>query len=211
MRNDFFYAQPVKIWFGEGCFARLEEILRELSLERCVLVCGRHFAPEAKKLLQQIPAICAVFSEVEPNPQLSGAAQAARLARMHKAQAVIGIGGGSAMDTAKFAAAIAPGEASAEAYWSGEVPLPADPLAILCVPTTAGTGSEVTQVSVISHGSANALHLKQWLIDHYGILIREASNFRSLDTHCFRVTARTPEDDDRLVEAIKAYLDSLEA
>ena len=63
----------------------------------------------------------------------------------------------------------------------------------------------------ISHGSANALHLKQWLIDHYGILIREASNFRSLDTHCFRVTARTPEDDDRLVEAIKAYLDSLEA
>ena len=154
MRNDFFYAQPVKIWFGEGCFARLEEILGELSLERCVLVCGRHFASEAEKLLQQIPAICAVFSEVEPNPQLSGAAEAARLARMHKAQAVIGIGGGSAMDTAKFAAAIAPGEASAEAYWSGEVPLPGDPLAILCVPTTAGTGSEVTQVSVISHGSA---------------------------------------------------------
>lgn len=61
----------------------------------------------------------------------------------------------------------------------------------------------------INHG--NVHDLKQWLIDRYGILIRDASNFRSLDTHCFRVTARTPEDDDRLVEAIKAYLDSPEA
>ena len=63
----------------------------------------------------------------------------------------------------------------------------------------------------INHGNANALDLKQWLIDRYGILIREASNFRSLDNHCFRVTARTPEENDRLVEAIKAYLDSLDS
>ena len=61
----------------------------------------------------------------------------------------------------------------------------------------------------ISRASAN--DLKQWLIDHYGILIREASNFRGLDNHCFRVTARTPEEDDRLVEAIKEYLKSLDS
>ena len=47
--------------------------------------------------------------------------------------------------------------------------------------------------------------LKQWLINHYGILIRDASNFRGLDNHCFRVTTRTPEENDLLVEALKEY------
>ena len=58
----------------------------------------------------------------------------------------------------------------------------------------------------IDHGDTH--DLKKWLIDHYGILIRDASNFRSLDNHCFRVTARTPEEDDRLVEALSVYLSS---
>lgn len=58
---------------------------------------------------------------------------------------------------------------------------------------------------------SNTQNLKQWLIDQYGILIRDASNFRSLDNHCFRVTARTPEENDLLVMAIKAYLQSLDA
>ena len=56
----------------------------------------------------------------------------------------------------------------------------------------------------IDHG--NVHDLKQWLIEHHGILIREASNFRGLDNHCFRVTTRTPEENDRLVQAIKDYL-----
>lgn len=56
----------------------------------------------------------------------------------------------------------------------------------------------------IDHG--NTPDLKRWLIENHGILIRDASNFRSLDNHCFRVTARTPEEDDLLVEAIREYL-----
>jgi len=56
----------------------------------------------------------------------------------------------------------------------------------------------------------NAHVLKKWLIARYGILVREATNFRGLDNHYFRVSARTPEDDDRLVEALKTYLQSPE-
>ena len=59
---------------------------------------------------------------------------------------------------------------------------------------------------LVNIDSSNAYDLKQWLIDHYGILIRDASNFRSLDNHCFRVTARTPEENDQLVEALKEYM-----
>ena len=152
MALEFVYSQPVKIWFGEGQFARLGEVLAELGSKSCVIACGRHFAPEAEKLRESLPCVRAVFSGVEQNPQLSGIEETARLAREHGADTVIGIGGGSSLDTAKFAAAIALGEGEAVEYFRGARPFPEKRLAVVAVPTTAGTGSEVTQVSVVSYG-----------------------------------------------------------
>ena len=151
MANAFVYTQPVKIFFGAGKFEALGSVLDELKVERCVIACGKHFAPTAEALKEKEPRICAVFGGVEQNPQLSGVIETTRLARECKADAVIGVGGGSAIDTAKFAAAIALGEGEALEYYRGEKPFPAERLTIVAVPTTAGTGSEVTQVSVISH------------------------------------------------------------
>ena len=62
-----------------------------------------------------------------------------------------------------------------------------------------------TNFMLVNIDFGDTKELKKWLIDHYGILIRDASNFRGLDHHCFRVTARTPEEDDQLVSAIKHY------
>lgn len=153
MARDFVYSQPVKIFFGEGKFASLPAILDELGVSRCVIACGRHFAPEAEKLRAENPAIVGVFGGVEQNPQLSGIEETVRICRETRADAVIGIGGGSSLDTAKFAAAVTLGEGEPLAYYRGERPFPAQRLAIIAVPTTAGTGSEVTQVSVVSHGT----------------------------------------------------------
>lgn len=149
--DDFIYEQPVKIRFGAGEFQRLPEILETLSVSRCIVVCGKHFAPQAEKMVGGIGAACAVYSGVEPDPQLSGVEQAVRLARQFRADAVIGIGGGSAIDTAKFAAACACGAENVGYYYDTAV-FPEKRLKIIAVPTTAGTGSEVTQVAVISRG-----------------------------------------------------------
>ena len=65
-----------------------------------------------------------------------------------------------------------------------------------------------THFMLVNIDRGTTYDLRQWLIDRYGILIRDASNFRSLDNHCFRVTTCTREEDDRLVEALKAYLNS---
>ena len=62
-----------------------------------------------------------------------------------------------------------------------------------------------TNFMLVNMDFSNAVDLKKWLIEQKGILIRDASNFRGLDNHCFRVTARTKEEDDLLVEAIKQY------
>jgi len=151
MINSFLYAQPVRIRFGEGKYAELDEVLCELGCKRAFVVCGRHFQARAERLAAENKRIVGLFSEVEANPQLAGAILAARLAAAAGAQVIVGIGGGSVIDTAKFAAAISCDPDGGLLYYRGEKPFPARPLDVVAVPTTAGTGSEVTQVSVISH------------------------------------------------------------
>ena len=64
-----------------------------------------------------------------------------------------------------------------------------------------------TNFMLVNIDNGNTPELKKWLIDNYGILIRDASNFRGLDDHCFRITAQTPEENDALVDAVKDYLE----
>jgi alcohol dehydrogenase len=86
-------------------------------------------------------------------PKVRDIDAAAEMARKEDARAVIGIGGGSALDTAKLVAACAVSGLSGEAYQLCRTPLPADRLPIIAVPTTAGTGSEVTRTSVFANES----------------------------------------------------------
>ena len=81
MALDFIYTQPVKIIFGEGKFAQLGEVLQELGVQRCVIACGRHFAPTAKEMQEADSRIVGVFGGVEQNPQLSGVKETARIIR----------------------------------------------------------------------------------------------------------------------------------
>jgi len=66
-----------------------------------------------------------------------------------------------------------------------------------------------TNFMLVSIHNSTAIELKRWLLDNYGILIRDASNIRGLDSNYFRVTTQQPEENDLLVDAIKAYVDHL--
>lgn len=94
---------------------------------------------------------------VPREPDIELADEAAALARSSGACAVLGIGGGSTLDIAKAAAALATNPGSARDYLEGlpgpgPKPFSAAPLPVLCVPTTAGTGSEVTKNAVLQVG-----------------------------------------------------------
>jgi alcohol dehydrogenase len=89
------------------------------------------------------------FSDVEPEPWVETADEAGRITREEKCDSVIGAGGGSAMDVAKAAAVLATNPGKASDYQGLDL-VKKPGLPKIMVPTTAGTGSEVTFTSVLS-------------------------------------------------------------
>lgn len=99
------------------------------------------------------------FMDVRSDPLASQVDSGAELARRSGVGAVVALGGGSALDVGKAIAALARGDLPAEAYALCARPLPNPPLPKICVPTTAGTGSEVTRTSIVTDAAGN----KVWL------------------------------------------------
>lgn len=93
-----------------------------------------------------------VYCDIRPNPELRFTDDCAAQIREHGLDFVVALGGGSVLDSAKAAAAIAREGKSIRHYFGTKHPLPANGLPVIAIPTTAGTGSEVTSVSVLSDG-----------------------------------------------------------
>lgn len=99
----------------------------------------------------------AVYGEIDGDPTEAQVEAVAEASRRADAGLVVGLGGGSAIDTAKLAAALAADTAPAASFALAAKPLPRDGARTLCVPTTAGTGAEVTQTAVISSAAGEKL------------------------------------------------------
>jgi alcohol dehydrogenase len=90
-----------------------------------------------------------LFSEVEPNPTVSSVDKLSEAINAHSADVVIALGGGSALDCAKAACSVAVQGGPTSRYHSGGEKLDGRHLPLIALPTTAGTGSEVTPVAVL--------------------------------------------------------------
>jgi len=151
--GGFEFATANRIIFGDGCAKAVPELAAGYG--RHVLVVTGSDPGRAEWLVEGLQARGAdvVLLCVSGEPDLAFVAGGADLARRRMIDAVVGIGGGSALDAAKAIAALAtnPGEAIAylEVVGGGQ-PLTADPLPMIAVPTTAGTGSEVTRNAVLT-------------------------------------------------------------
>lgn len=152
---EFNYAQPVEIVFGAGARAELASVMQRRGYRRAVLVADGVFVASgiADGICKAAP-VAAVFSDFGANPDITAADAAAAVVRREKADCVVALGGGSAMDLGKFTALAAARGESAEALFYGE--LSDKGLPVIAMPATAGTGSEVTGVSVMSD-AANAV------------------------------------------------------
>ena len=100
-------------------------------------------------LLSEAGIPFSVFDQVEPDPRFEIAADALALIRAEKADLVIGLGGGSSLDIAKVAAILATNTDPITAYFGIDL-VPNPGLKTVLIPTTAGTGSEVTPIAILS-------------------------------------------------------------
>lgn len=153
MNRPFAFTGAKKIVFGNGTFDTLPDHIRELKASRPLVVldknlAGTGFRDRVKELLNKEGFKMTLFDkQVEAEPRLEVADEGVKVALKGKCDIVVGIGGGSAMDVAKAVAVLAAKNKKAADYLGlNKVSGPGLPK--IMVPTTAGTGSEVTFTSV---------------------------------------------------------------
>lgn len=149
MRWD--YTQPVEIRFGEGRVDELPALASERGWKHGLLVAAPHVVKSGLAAkLEASGCVAGIYANISPNPDVSEVDACADQLAQGDFDFVVAIGGGSAIDLAKAASATCGIEGSVRDYLGTGRPLPDTRLPLVAVPTTAGTGSEVTSVAVIS-------------------------------------------------------------
>jgi len=194
------FHNPTRIMFGSGSINKLGETVEELRSVRPFLITdeGIEKAGIANQVLSQLEGI-PVFSTIEPNPKHSTVDRAGEVAREQKSDLIIGLGGGSVLDAAKAVALLGTNQGIIEDY-EGRDKYNNPPLPVLAIPTTCGTGSEVTWVAVITHtGRKFKMSIKGRLMYPVAALV-DPDLLRTLPAHLVASTGC-----DALTHAVEAY------
>lgn len=152
MGKTFSFTGAKKIVFGNGEIFKLAAHIRDLQANNALVVIDKNLAKtdlmeKIENMLVSAGIKFTVYNKVEPEPLIELADEGAKVAVKNKSDVVIGIGGGSAMDVAKAIAVLATNKGGAVDYLGlNKVPKPGLPK--IMIPTTAGTGSEVTFTAV---------------------------------------------------------------
>jgi len=142
---------PTRLIFGPGCINILERVAREdLRANQLFLITDRNLvqARLVDKVVSQIDGM-EVFDDVEANPKSTTVSRVGDRVREKAPDAIIALGGGSVIDAGKAIALLATNPGRIEQY-EGKEKYTNPPLPVIAIPTTCGTGSEVTWVSVIT-------------------------------------------------------------
>ncbi len=150
--QEFEIGRAPRTIVGAGALGALRGAVESLGSGHAVLVVdaavvGLGYAERVVQALAGVPTTVHVIPAGEPT--VASVDAAADVVRRAPSPVVIGVGGGSALDTAKQAAVVAPGESGVEPYLLCATPLPGR-RPIIAVPTTSGTGAEVTRTCILS-------------------------------------------------------------
>jgi alcohol dehydrogenase len=155
---SFVLQTPTPVEFGWGVAAHVGARAAALGIRHALIVTDQALAASpayqaAHAALEQAGVAVSRFADVVLDPTSASIGAAAAAYRAAGADGIVALGGGSAMDTAKALGvlAVAGGDDISPFFFGGPQPVPAIP-PLICVPTTAGTGAEVTFVAVITDG-----------------------------------------------------------
>jgi alcohol dehydrogenase class IV len=204
LEMKFEFATSARILFGPGRIRDAAELAREYG--RHALLVSGHLRPDAGLLADDLrrQGVDVTFFEVTSEPDIALVETAARFARSAGCDLVIGFGGGSVLDAAKAMAALATNPGGAleylEVIGKGRA-LEFAPLPIIAIPTTAGTGSEVTRNAVVSSPE------KQVKVSlRHNLLLPRLAIIDPLLTHSLPPDVTASTGMDALTQVIEPYL-----
>ena len=169
MTFDFYL--PLEIIFGKGKIKNLGEIAKRYGY-RAIIITGKNSTKKNGALEKAINSLkewradeIIIYDKAEPNPTDKMVNEASQIVVEEKIDYIVGLGGGSALDTAKAVSIVSSNEGFAWDYVNypeGPRLIPYLNRPVICIPTTAGTGSEVNRYSVIS----NPIRKEKLVISH---------------------------------------------
>lgn len=192
-----------RIHFGDGVRAQVPALVavhgrRVLVVVDPFLAAGAHFLA-VRDAMEAAGLAVHVVQDVVPELPVASLEGPAAAAREHRADVVLGFGGGSALDAAKLVSLLATHGGPLERYY-GENEVPGPVLPVVAVPTTAGTGSEVTPVAVVSDPTRE---LKVGISSPY--LVPAAAVVDPELTHAVPATVTAHSGIDSLVHAVESF------
>lgn len=202
----FNYRSPTRVIAGVKAVDELGKEIKRMDLKKVLIVTDPGI--EKAGILNRVLGILGtesietfVFNEVEPNPKDSTIVKGAEYSKERKIDVLLGLGGGSPIDCAKSIAAMSTNSGPIEKYCADLDLFESAPLPIIAIPTTAGTGSEVTNASMI----IDSAHSKKIAMLGWSI----APRFAILDPELTlslppKLTAQTGID--ALTHAIESYI-----
>jgi alcohol dehydrogenase len=149
---DFYL--PTRVIFGVGSLCKIKETTDAYKPKRILLVTGKRSVKESG-ISEQIYSYLqgydiAVFDGVEGNPKTKTIKDGVEFLKANESDLVIGLGGGSAMDSAKALSVLAQNSGAIQDYLTGKLKITKKGVTLFAVPTVAGTGSEVTPYASIT-------------------------------------------------------------
>lgn len=201
---QFRFFMPTKVYLGTHCVNQNREEFSQWG-RRAFVVTGRNSArvsgalSDVTSLLEQQGIGYQVFDQIEENPTLAVVEAGGQAARQFKPDMIIGIGGGSPLDAAKAIAVLAVNNITARELYDGGFAV--QPLPLIAIPITAGTGSEVTPYSILTDDERQTKRS----FSHPGIFPKAAFlDARYTQTQSWEVTVNSAVD--ALSHAVEGYL-----
>ena len=203
--SQFQFQTAARIISGLGSIQELKQIILENHYRKLLIITDAGMVQHQLHLpiieiLERLNITYSIYSNIQADPPEHIVLDAAEFAKKEKVDAILGFGGGSSMDVAKIIALLAHPEQKqtiAEMYGVNNAKGPKLPL--ILVPTTAGTGSEVTPISIVTTGETTKTGIVSPHL-YADIAILDANFTQGLPAH---ITAATGID--AMVHAIEAY------
>lgn len=197
---------PTRILLGVDAHQKLEEVIKALNCSRLFMTVDAallegEFYRRAHAILQRCNVSSSMFTDIEPDPSANTVARAYEVCRSNDAQAILALGGGSTIDVAKSVAILATNGGRIQDY-EGIEKFSKPPLPRIAIPTTAGTGSEVSGSCAITNNETNLkMAIRHATLNPANVAILDPIALATLPAH-----VATHSGMDAFVHAFESYL-----